>query len=319
MQLLLRANNIIRNRSTILVVDKEQSGQRLDNFLFNKLKNIPKSHIYKMLRSGEVRINKKRIKPLYKLQFNDFLRIPPFWVDTIVKNKPSCNLIKLLLDAIIFEDSKLLVVNKPSGIPSHGGSGINFGVIEILREARNDLKKLELVHRLDRDTSGCLILAKKKSVLRELHKLISERKMFKKYVLLVKGKWRGDELMVSLPLFKNQLVSGERIVIVSDKGKDSTTIFRPLKIYKDFSLLEAEPKTGRTHQIRVHASHIGYPVVGDDKYGNSKFNSLMKQFGLKRLFLHACQVSFVWQGGRENNFVANLDIKLINILEKLFV
>lgn len=173
-----------RNKAIILTIDDENAYQRIDNFLFNKIKNVPKSRIYRMLRSGEVRVNKKRAVPSYKLQPNDSIRIPPFWTKrTKLLNKPGSKLVNLLLKAIIFEDDRMLVVNKPAGIASHGGSGINFGVIEILRAARSDLKDLELVHRLDRDTSGCLILAKKRSALRELHQLAYEGKIFKKYIL----------------------------------------------------------------------------------------------------------------------------------------
>ena len=211
-----------------LTIDADAAGQRIDNFLFNKLKDVPKSRIYRMLRSGEVRVNKGRVGPSYKLQPNDLIRVPPFWSKVSEeKSKPGSNLINLLLDSIIFEDDKILVVNKPTGIASHGGSGINFGVIEILRAARPDIRDLELVHRLDRDTSGCIILAKKRSALRQLHELIRSGGIFKKYLLLVRGQWEWEnrERIVDAPLLKNQLSSGERIVTVTQAGKASVTIF----------------------------------------------------------------------------------------------
>lgn len=295
-----------------LTIEEEFAGQRLDNFLCNRLKNVPKSRIYRMLRSGEVRVNKKRIKPFYKIQPNDVVRIPPFWTmpQESVSKRPTPSLISLLFDALIFEDARILVVNKPSGVASHGGSGINFGVIETVRAARADLKNLELVHRLDRDTSGCLILAKKRSALRELHQLIRDGKILKKYVLLVKGEWHGGERVVDASLLKNQLQSGERVVRVNGEGKRSLTIFRPISVGKEYSLIEAELKTGRTHQIRVHAKHIGYPIAGDEKYGDKEFNAKMKQFGLKRLFLHAAEIAFTWETGEQMRFTAELDNEL---------
>jgi 23S rRNA pseudouridine955/2504/2580 synthase len=302
-----------------LIIDEERANQRLDNFLFNKLKNVPKSRIYRMLRGGEVRVNKKRVKPSYKIQPNDIIRIPPFWEETtsISNKKPTSNLTKLLLDSIIFEDKRIIVINKPTGVASHGGSGINFGVIETLRTARDDLKDLELAHRLDRDTSGCLILAKKRSALRELHQLAYEGKILKKYILLVKGKWENDKRVVDLPLLKNQLKSGERIVTVNEEGKRSVTVFRPIKVGQNASLVEAELKTGRTHQIRVHATHIGYPIACDEKYGDKDFNVEMKKQGLKRLFLHAEKISFCWATGEKVEFVAELDSGLIEVLSEV--
>jgi 23S rRNA pseudouridine955/2504/2580 synthase len=299
-----------------LIVDEELANQRLDNFLFNKLKNVPKSRIYRMLRGGEVRVNKKRVKPLYKIQPNDVIRIPPFW-EEITSNsdrKPKSGLTKLLLASIIFEDNRIIVINKPTGVASHGGSGINFGVIETLRAAREDLKNLELVHRLDRDTSGCLILAKKRSALRELHQLAYEGKILKKYVLLVRGKWENGKRIVDLPLLKNQLKSGERIVTIDENGKRSVTVFRPVKIGQNASLIEAELKTGRTHQIRVHATHIGYPIACDEKYGDKEFNNEMKKQGLKRLFLHAEKIGFCWATGEKVEFMVELDSGLKEIL-----
>ena len=309
-------------KSNNLIIDADAAGQRIDNFLFNKLKNIPKSRIYRMLRSGEVRVNKGRIGPSYKLQPNDLIRVPPFWSKTseveaeATRGKPGGNLINLLLDSVIFEDDKILVVNKPTGIASQGGSGINFGVIEILRAARPDIRDLELVHRLDRDTSGCIILAKKRSALRQLHELIRSGGIFKKYLLLVRGQWKNGEHIVDAPLLKNQLSSGERIVTVTQAGKASVTIFRPVRVSAEMSLLEAELKTGRTHQIRVHATHIGYPIAGDEKYGDKEFNRKMSELGLKRLFLHAKEMRFTWPDGVKVNLVASLDSQLEKIIKQ---
>lgn len=309
-------------KSNNLIIDEDYAGQRIDNFLFNKLKDIPKSRVYRMLRHGEVRVNKGRIRPSYKLQPNDAIRVPPFWSETneveATRGKPGSNLIKLLLDSVIFEDDKILVVNKPTGIASHGGSGINFGVIETLRAARPDLKNLELVHRLDRDTSGSIILAKKRSALRQLHELIRSGEIFKKYILLVRGQWKNGERIVDAPLLKNQLSSGERIVTVKQAGKESVTIFRSIKVGAEKSLLEAELKTGRTHQIRVHAAHIGYPIAGDEKYGDKVFNGEMKKLGLKRLFLHAKEIRFAWADGTKVNLVATLDPELNKIIQQMF-
>lgn len=307
---MLRENEIkkVKTAAHNIVVDQEHDKRRLDNFLFNQLKNVPKSRIYRMLRGGEVRVNKKRVGPSYKIQTDDLIRVPPVWIEAESdKRAPGSKLISLLLNAIVFEDDRVLVINKPSGVASHGGSGINFGVIDILRAARPDLKNLELVHRLDRDTSGCLILAKKRSALRKLHELIRDGKMYKKYILLVHGSWQGGARTVDVPLLKNQLHSGERIVTVNPEGKKSKTIFRPIKVSTDVSLLEAELKTGRTHQIRVHAAHIGYPILGDAKYGNDKDDSKIKRLGVKRLFLHAERVSFYWSVSDKADFVVAID------------
>jgi len=315
------------------VLAEEYSGQRIDNFLFRELKRIPKSHIYKMLRKGEIRINRKRIKPEYKINGGDVIRIPPLWQincnDKNNRNRPNDNddscydhegnnghvgkrnivaptakITHLLLQSIIYEDDALIVINKPAGMAAHGGSGINFGVIETMRRTRPDLRYLELVHRLDRGTSGCMLLAKKRSMLRVLHQLLREGKIDKTYVLLVKGKWLWqEEKRIDVALLKNQLSSGERLVKVSAVGKMALTTLRPRQIFESSnsncsapcsaSLLEAQIHTGKTHQIRVHAAHLGFPLAGDDKYGDKEFNQLMqKKLGLRRLFLHAAAIKF---------------------------
>lgn len=307
------------NRVQYLSIDANYAGQRIDNFLFNNLKNIPKSRIYKMLRGGEVRVNKKRVSAFYKLKLDDSVRVPPYWSEGRVKiGKPSNSLIKLVDDSIIFEDEKIIVINKPSGIAVHSGSGIDFGIIEILRASRSDLKYLELAHRLDRETSGCLVLAKTRSALLEFHKMLFTGDISKKYILLVKGRWKGGEVVVDAPLKKNILQGGERMVVVDQDGKKSITIFKPLKVERDYSLIEAELKTGRTHQIRVHSAHIGYPIAGDAKYGNKEFNSKMKKLGLNRMFLHAMKIDFCWPGSESIAFQAKLDSDLSMVLDANF-
>ena len=273
----------------IVEIESEFSGQRVDNFLIARLKGVPKSVIYRVLRKGEVRINKKRVKPEYKLQAGDLLRIPPI----SVRKEPDAvstqlAVVKQLEHKILFEDEHLLIINKPSGMAVHGGSGLNFGVIEALRALRPDARHLELVHRLDRDTSGCLMIAKKRSVLRHLHQQLRDKTVEKKYQALVAGDWPAKLRKVTEPLRKNTLQSGERVVRVDAvEGKESETRFRILQRYQQGTLIEAFPVTGRTHQIRVHTACKGHPIACDDKYGDSDFTQQMKALGLSRLFLHA--------------------------------
>jgi len=273
-------------------IDADHTDQRIDNYLFSKFRKVPKSLIYRMLRKGAIRVNKKRAKPEYKLQNGDLIRLPHIETEmTVTDKKPSDQAMKVLEKGILYEDEDLLVLNKPAGMASHGGSGITFGVIETMREARPQTKSLELVHRLDKDTSGCLILAKKRSILKELHELLRASNIKKKYLVLVKGKWQGGVRKVDVALIKNQLKSGERMVVADEAGKKSLTTFRPRQIFSMASLLEVDLGTGRTHQIRVHATHIGHPIAGDEKYGDKQFNSIMHKKGLKRLFLHAASLS----------------------------
>lgn len=314
----MQQNDKTINKTTNIIITEDFASQRIDNFLLNKLKNIPKSRIYTMLRKGEVRVNKKRIRPNYRLQPNDEVRIPPFWCDALTPKKtPSAQAINLLKNNIIFENAGLLVINKPAGMAAHGGSGINFGVIETMRAARPELQNLELVHRLDRDTSGCLMLAKKRSMLRALHQLIREGKIVKRYLALVRGKWTLGTKQVTLPLLKNQLLSGERMVQVSADGKSTLTIFKPQKVFSQASLLAVTLHTGRTHQIRVHAATLGHPIAGDDKYGDKDFNATMRSLGLKRLFLHAEVLEFTLPDGTPIRIKANLSSDLAKLLEKL--
>lgn len=279
----------------IIEIEPDFIGQRIDNFLLARLKGVPKSVIYRVLRKGEVRVNKKRIKPEYKLQQDDVVRIPPLTV--AAEGEPvsvKLSMVKNLEQHILFEDNDLIVLNKPSGMAVHGGSGLQFGVIEALRALRPLAKHLELVHRLDRDTSGCLLIAKKRSVLTHLHEQLRNKTVEKKYWALVAGDWDNKVRKVTEPLKKNTLQSGERVVRVDEKeGKPSETRFRILQRYQQGTLVEAFPVTGRTHQIRVHTACTGHPIACDDKYGDNAFTAQMQQIGLNRLFLHAKTLSFM--------------------------
>ncbi len=278
----------------IVTVDVERAGQRIDNYLGSQLKGVPKSAIYRLLRTGQVRINGKRAKPEVKLQAGDAVRIPPVRLDapgTVAT--PGASLRGTLDDAILHEDREILVLNKPSGLASHGGSGISLGAIEALRAIRPD-DSLELVHRLDRDTSGLLLFARKHSALRKLQALIRDGRMQKRYFALIKGSPERDHFEVDAPLRKNQLRGGERMVAVEDDGKPSLSRFRVVEQFARSALVEVEIVTGRTHQIRVHALHSGHPLAGDDKYGDPDFNKAMREAGLKRLFLHAHSLGFPW-------------------------
>jgi 23S rRNA pseudouridine955/2504/2580 synthase len=281
----------------LTVTEYSGAGQRIDNFLVKELKNVPKSKIYSILRRGEVRVNKGRIKPSYKLQAEDIVRVPPL---TNVEPEPgtvrpitSKQIDSFNLEAaIIYEDSHLLIINKPSGLAVHGGSGLSFGLIEMLRAMRPNAPHLELIHRIDRDTSGCVMIAKSVVMLRGMHGLFRSSKIKKIYHTLVKG-YASEKFIVDEPLKKFVLASGERLVRVHPEGQPSVTEFTVLKRYNGATLLQAAPITGRTHQIRVHAAQRGLPIVGDQKYGNKEYNQITKQLGLKRLYLHARELNFV--------------------------
>jgi 23S rRNA pseudouridine955/2504/2580 synthase len=268
-------------------VDAGSEGQRVDNFLMRVCKGVPRSHIYRVLRTGEVRVNSRRVDATYRLQPGDRVRIPPMRLaERTKKTAPPLEL------PVVFEDEALLVVNKPAGTAVHGGSGISFGVIEQMRAARPQLRFLELAHRLDRETSGLLVLAKKRSALTALHAALREGRVRKQYLALVKGAWRNDKQRVSLPLKKFLTQSGERRVSVDREGRESQTVFRKKRGLRDFTLLSAELLTGRTHQIRVHLTHLGFPIAGDDKYGDFELNRALAKQGLKRMFLHAGNLEF---------------------------
>lgn len=302
-----------------LTVDEEYQGQRIDNFLKTLLKGVPKSLIYRILRKGEVRVNKKRIKPEYKLQPGDELRIPPVRVSE-EKEGPSAKLSKVqsLENQIIFEDQKLIVLNKPHGMAVHGGSGQSFGVIEALRSLRPTERFLELVHRLDKETSGCLLIAKRRSVLRSIHTQLREKTTTKKYFALVDGQWPKHRTKVKAALHKNVLQSGERIVRVSPDGKPSETLYNLLESFENASFVEAIPVTGRTHQIRVHCQHAGHAILMDEKYCDQESNKQAKTTGLGRMFLHAHEISFNdHESGSLRVFNAPIEASLNAYLEKL--
>ncbi|MBV7597869.1 23S rRNA pseudouridine(955/2504/2580) synthase RluC [Aeromonas sp. sia0103] len=309
----------IHQQVQLLTIEAEHEGQRIDNFLKTQLKGVPKSLIYRILRKGEVRVNKKRIKPEYKLCPGDEVRVPP--VRVAEKNElPSANLgsIQRLESQILFEDEAMIVLNKPSGMAVHGGSGLSFGVIEGLRALRPEARFLELVHRLDRDTSGVLLVAKKRSALRSLHEQLRVKTMRKQYLALVRGQWQSHVKVVNAPLRKNDLQSGERVVRVNSDGKPSETRFRIAREFAEATLVECSPITGRTHQIRVHTQHAGHPIACDDKYGEAAFDEKMRAQGLKRLFLHAWKLSFTHPAdGREMQVEAPLAPELDNFLNKL--
>lgn len=280
-----------------ILVDEASEGQRVDNFLTKILKGVPKSHIYRILRSGEVRVNKGRVDASRKLQMNDVVRVPPMRVSAKPASSDDMPVISKFADAIVYEDDAMLVLNKPAGFAVHGGSGVSRGVIEQLRLERPKAKFLELVHRLDRETSGVLLLAKRRSALVALHEAIRENKTDKRYAVLVVGEWQEAKKHVVLDLQKYVLPSGERRVnVVIDKAKDkfneakvSETIFYLKQAFDGFSLLEAKLITGRTHQLRVQLAHLGFPIVGDDKYGDFELNKALQKQGLKRMFLHSIE------------------------------
>jgi 23S rRNA pseudouridine955/2504/2580 synthase len=270
-------------------VGEESDGQRVDNFLMRVCKGVPRSHIYRVLRTGEVRVNSRRVEATYRLRPGDRVRIPPLRTAARAGTQRPPT---LPLPPVVHEDDALLVVDKPSGLAVHGGSGISFGVIERFRAARPQLRFLELAHRLDRDTSGLLILAKKRSALTALHAALREGRMRKRYLALVVGAWPDEERRVELPLKKYVTRSGERRVSVHREGRESQTHFRKERSLGDFTLLSADLLTGRTHQIRVQLAHLGFPVAGDDKYGDFERNRELAKQGLGRLFLHAAELEF---------------------------
>jgi 23S rRNA pseudouridine955/2504/2580 synthase len=303
-------------------VDEDQAGQRLDNFLMARLRGVPKSKIYNVIRKGEVRVNKGRSKPDYKIEQGDEIRIPPIrTAEKELQPKPSHATTTLLAQSILFENEGLLVINKPPGLAVHGGSGISLGLIETLRQMRPEARYLELVHRLDRDTSGCIMIAKKRSMLRHLQAALREKNtsgIEKTYHALVMGAWPDSCKRVDAPLLKSDVGNDERIVRVHPEGKQSLTEFKVLKRYGSCTLIEARPITGRTHQIRVHAQYVGHGLVGDEKYGNDAFNASMKEPGVKRLFLHAAELKFYLPGAEVLTVVhAPLASDLAIVLQKL--
>jgi len=308
-------NGLSKESVTFLTIDESGEGQRIDNFLFKLLKGVPKSHVYRILR-GEVRVNKKRVNQTYRLQLGDLLRVPPIRVSESTKFKHAH--IPAVEFPILYEDDALIAVNKPSGVAVHGGSGVSFGVIEQMRRARHEEKYIELVHRLDKDTSGVLLLAKKRSALTAMHEIMRKGSSDKRYFVLVLGQWKNARQHVKLPLHKMDSPQGEKRVFVREGGQASHTIFTLQKSWPEFSLLEAQLKTGRTHQIRVHLSHLGFPIVGDDKYGDFARNKVLAKQGLKRMFLHAHSIAFSHPlTGEAMQLYAPLPNELENFLTRL--
>ncbi|WP_010318850.1 23S rRNA pseudouridine(955/2504/2580) synthase RluC [Vibrio ordalii] len=309
----------IRTQVQLIDIDEDMAGQRIDNFLRNQLKNVPKSMVYRILRKGEVRVNKKRIKAEYKLSAGDVVRIPPVTLEQSDQesNTPNTKLSKVaeLEHCIIFEDEHLLILNKPSGTAVHGGSGLKFGAIEALRALRPEARFLELVHRIDRDTSGILLVAKKRSALRHLQAQFREKTIQKYYFALVMGQWKSSCKVVNAPLLKNEVNS---IVRVNPNGKASETRFKTLEQFAQATLVQASPITGRTHQIRVHTQYTGHPIAWDDRYGDRRFDAYTAQFGIDRLFLHAANIRFVHPSTEAlMDINAPLDTQLEQALVKL--
>lgn len=306
------------NEVKYLQVGDEENGQRLDNFLIRILKGVPKSHIYRIIRSGEIRVNKKRAKASTRIVTGDAIRLPPIRHAADKEIKVTASFEQRLRECVIYEDDSLLVINKPSGIAVHGGSGISLGVIEALRKTRVDLSYLELVHRLDRETSGCLLIAKKRSFLRAIQALFETRDVEKTYWAILARAWIGPKSQwIDAPLQKNSLKSGERVVTVNEQGKMAKTQFKLLENYEKACWVEVHPQTGRTHQIRVHSVCLGHPIIGDEKYGQK--DELLTEYTTKiRLYLHARAIQFNLNG-KQYCFQADLDDQFKQTLDKLRV
>ncbi|MCX7110103.1 MAG: 23S rRNA pseudouridine(955/2504/2580) synthase RluC [Proteobacteria bacterium] len=313
-------NSQTSSKPFFIEIDEEGAGQRIDNFLFTRLKGVPKSHVYRILRKGEVRVNGGRCQAQRRLEAGDKLRIPPVRLAEREERELPETMIQQRLDGrILHEDDDFLVVNKPAGMAVHGGSGLSYGIIEGLRALRPQAKFLELVHRLDRETSGCLLIAKKRSALRHLHEMFREDHQVKKtYIALLSGVWARKSLLVDAPLKKNILQSGERMVKVAKDGKPARTEFRRLRKFASATLVEASPLTGRTHQIRVHALSIGHPIACDERYGDVAQNLEFRKMGLKRLFLHASELAFAHpRDNRPFQIKAPLEHELQEFVDRL--
>lgn len=302
-----------------VTVDEDNEGQRVDNFLLAQLRGVPKSIIYRVVRKGEVRVNKGRVKPDTRLKAGDQVRIPPVTrKEKPVQVEPGSRVQGVMEAAVVFENDQMLVVNKPSGIAVHGGSGLSFGLIEVLRSARPATKFLELVHRLDRDTSGLVMVAKKRSALRYLQDELRQKRIRKHYHALVAGDWSDDVNRVDAPLLRYEMPNGERRVKVDESGKASLTLFRCLRRYEGYTLVEASPITGRTHQIRVHSAWAGHPIAGDDKYMDDVSLKAFRAIGGQRLMLHARALEFTLPvSGEVMCLEAPYDDAFNDVLEKL--
>jgi 23S rRNA pseudouridine955/2504/2580 synthase len=306
-------------QAQFVTISDEEAGQRIDNYLLRVCKGVPKSHIYRILRSGEVRVNKGRIDQLYRLEAGDVVRIPP----VRVAERASTQVAPGAEFKIVFEDTHLLVIDKPAGVAVHGGSGVSYGVIEQLRASRPDAKFLELVHRLDRETSGLLLLAKKRSALTNLHEQMRVGNTDKRYLTMAHGNWTNPRQHIKLPLHKYSTPEGERRVVVQAGGQEAHTVFNLVRKWEQFALLEAELKTGRTHQIRVHLASSGFPILGDDKYGDFALNRQLQKAdqtrgALRRMFLHAYQITFTHpDSGKQMTLKAPLPAELDRFLVSL--
>jgi 23S rRNA pseudouridine955/2504/2580 synthase len=298
-------------------INEDNEGQRLDNFLITRLKGVPKSRIYRLVRKGEVRVNKGRKKPEYRLKTGDKVRVPPINLAEQVSIKTSPGNLAWLEERVLYEDKQVIVMDKPSGMAVHGGSGISLGLIEAMRQLRQSSRFLELVHRLDRETSGCIILAKKRSALVSLHAQLQEHKVDKRYLALVKGGWQGGTKKVTAHLERTSGPNGERMVRVSDDGKQATSIIKPVQKFSQYTLVEIQLKTGRTHQARVHCAHIAQPIAGDDRYGDPETNKKLAKVGLKRLFLHAASIEYSNNENKKVKINAPLPKELQSVLTKL--
>ena len=312
-----RTDTSRREAAHEIAVDESVSGQRVDNFLALHLKGVPRSRIYRLLRRGEVRVNRGRVRQHYRLAPGDIVRVPPVWIADIAPRRTPTEERQLAIErAILHEDDALIVLNKPAGWAVHGGSGVDFGVIECLRAARPGAGRMELVHRIDRATSGCLLVAKRRSVLSSLHEALRTERVRKRYLALTRGNFGPRRRRSEAPLLREQRRTGERIVRVHSEGKPSVTDFVPVQVGDVASLVTAQPRTGRTHQIRVHAADLRIPLAGDEKYGDDAFNRLMRSYGLKRLFLHAASIAIRIERKRME-FEAPLAPELAAVLERL--
>lgn len=308
----------IRTGVQYLEVSEEEAGQRLDNYLRRLLKEVPRSRIYRLIRRGEVRVNGRRAGAEARLKAHDKVRVPPVRLPPPgTPPAPRAALMERIRSSIVHEDDRLLVLDKPAGVAVHGGSGVSSGVIEALRALRPG-EPLELVHRLDRDTSGCLLIARHAPTLRALHKLLREDGFEKRYLALLRGRWELGTKRLDIPLRTDARVGGERTVRADPAGKDAASRFRPVQFFgKTATLVEVTLITGRTHQIRVHAAYAGHPVAGDEKYGDAEFNRELRALGLERMFLHAASVSFTWPSGGEFSVNTPLPPELAAVLERL--
>ncbi len=287
-------------------IDSERVGQRLDNFLLGQLKGVPRSHVYRLIRSGQVRVNSGRVRVSYRLKVGDRVRVPPVSRRPASRPRIPEGGLQWLEDRILAEDSRLLVLDKPPGMAVHAGTGIDFGCIEALRSLRPGLRALDLVHRLDRGTSGCLLVAKRRSALRRLHRLLRDGGMKKRYLTLLKGSWQHGRVNVDAPLLTQRQRNGESFVSVNESGKSALSQFRVVENYgARATLMEVSIATGRTHQIRAHAAYMGHPVAGDDRYGDADFNAELRKLGLRRIFLHAHAVEFVWPDSDEEFMISS--------------